>query len=201
MDKGHTLALARPPTRAFGVDPAPAVTVPLATETHIFAQTSGSFFAERRLDALLSGRCVKLAFIDGLHTFEQCLQDFIDLERYCDEASVIVLHDTVPLTEATQRRKQETDFWTGDVWKAVLALRQYRPELDIFTIATAPTGLTVVIGLDPSSRALADAFDEAVARFMDLPFTEQDPRLTEALGMVPNDWALVSERLRARGVL
>jgi tetratricopeptide (TPR) repeat protein len=201
VDMGLTLALARPPTRVFGVDPEPSVTSPLRTETHIFTQTSDAFFSEGRLDALLAGRPVKLAFIDGLHGFEQCLRDFRNLEAYCDPTSVILLHDTVPLDEPTQRRKRETIFWTGDVWKTVLALRHYRPELDIFTIATAPTGLTVVTGLDPSSRVLAEAYDDAVRRFIDVPFTEVENRLEDAFNIVPNDWETVAARLRARGVL
>src|SRR5450631_1084438 len=45
-----------------------------------------------------------------------------------------------------QTRARDTDFHTGDVWKTVLCLKHYRPDLDVFTIATPPTGLTVVTG-------------------------------------------------------
>jgi len=199
--RGGTLALARPPTRVFAVDPEPSVTSQLKTDTHIFTETSEAFFAQRRLQGLLAGRPLTLAFIDGLHTFEQSLRDFMNLEAYCGPQSAVLLHDTVPLDEPTQRRNQETNFWAGDVWKTVLTLKHYRPDLDIFTIAAAPTGLTVVTGLDPSSRVLADAFDEAVRRFIDVPFTEVESRLDEAFIIVPNDWEIVVARLRARGVL
>ena len=198
---GKTLALVRPPTTAVGIDPEPSVSSPLQTETHIFTETSDEFFAKRRLKGILSGRSVKLAFVDGRHTFEQCLRDFMNLEASCDSASAILLHDTVPLDEPTQRRSRETLFWTGDVWKAVLALKHYRPELDLFTIPAAPTGLTVVLGLDPSSRVLAGAYDEAVRRFIDVPFTEIENRLEEVFTLVPNDWETVVTRLKARGVL
>lgn len=201
VDQGATLRLARPPTRAFGVDPEPSVAWPLRTETHVFAESSDAFFSERRLDPWLAGRPVGLAFIDGLHHFEQCLKDFMHLEPYCGRTSVILLHDTVPLDERTQQRKRETLFWTGDVWKAVLALRRYRPDLDIFTIATAPTGLTVVTGLDPSSRVLAEVYEDAVASFLDTPFSEVEPHLSDVLGLVPNDWPAVAERLKRRGTL
>jgi len=201
VDMGLTLALARPPTRVFGVDPEPLVTSQLKTETHLFAETSDAFFAERRLEGFLAGRPLTLAFIDGLHRFEQSLRDFINLEACCGPTSAILLHDTVPLDEPTQRRERETTFWTGDVWKTVLALKHYRPDLDIFTIAAAPTGLTVVTGLDPSSRVLADAYDDAVRRFIDVPFTEVENRLDDAFTIVPNDWETVAARLRARGVL
>jgi hypothetical protein len=107
----------------------------------------------------------------------------------------------VPLDEPTQRRQRQTRFWTGDVWKTVLALKRYRPDLDIFTIAAAPTGLAIVTGLDPSSRILADAYDEVVRCFVDLPFSKVASRLDEICSIVPNDWASVAARLRARQVL
>ena len=69
----------------------------------------------------------------------------------------------------------------------MLALKRYRPDLDIFTIAAAPTGLTVVTGLDPSSRVLGEAYDEATRRLMDVPFAEVENRLEEALNIVSND--------------
>ena len=197
---GATLALPRPPTRVFAVDPEPSVRPRLKTETHIFAETSDAFFAARRLEGALAGRPLKLAFIDGLHVFEQCLRDFMSVEAWCDPTSAIVLHDMVPLDEPTQRRTQETQFWTGDVWKALLALKHYRPDLDIFTIPAAPTGLTVVTGLDPSSRVLVDGYEEAVRRFIGLPFAEVEGRLDDACNIVPNDWDGVVARLKTRAV-
>src|SRR5262249_52401890 len=53
---GESLALLRPPTIAIGIDPNPAVVLPLKTETHIFAETSDDFFARRRPEGLLAGR-------------------------------------------------------------------------------------------------------------------------------------------------
>jgi hypothetical protein len=200
VDAGLTLALARPPTMTIGIDPRPSTTALLETETHIFPETSDAFFAARRHVSLLAGRPLKLTFIDGLHYFEQCLRDFINVEACCGPQSVIVLHDMVPLDERTQRRERETIFWTGDVWRTMLALKHYRPELDIFTIATGPTGLTVVSGLDPSSRILAEGYAEAIRRFMDVPFGEIESRLEETCNLVANDWPTVATRLRARGV-
>jgi tetratricopeptide (TPR) repeat protein len=198
---GSTLALARPPTRVFVVDPKPSVMPPPKTETHFFAETSDAFFAARRLEAALDGRPIKLALIDGLHAFEQCLRDFMNVERWCGSTSVILLHHTVPLDEPTQRRKRETQFWTGDVWRTLLALKHYRPDLDVFTVAAAPTGLSVVTGLDPSSHVLAQAYDEAVRRFIDVPFAEIEHRLDEAFNIIPNDWETVAARLRRSGTL
>jgi glycosyltransferase involved in cell wall biosynthesis len=199
--EGASLAFARPPTLAIGVDPTPRAMSPLKANTQIFPETSDEFFAQRRPDALLGGRPLGVGFIDGLHLYEQALKDFINLERYCGPRSVILFHDTMPLDEPTQRRACDTQFHTGDVWKTVLCLKHYRPDLDVFTIATPWTGLTVVTGLDPAARELADHYDEAVARFIDTPFSEIENRMETTLNVVPNDWAVVEARLKARNIL
>lgn len=199
--QGASLALLQPPTVAIGIDPTPTVTFPLKTETYIFAETSDEFFAQHRPEKLLAGRPLSVAFIDGLHLYEQALRDFIHLETYCGPRSLILFHNTVPLDEATQSRARDTEFHTGDVWKTVLCLKHYRPELDIFTIATPPTGLTIVTRLDPTSRVVSDSYEEAVARFIDMPFSEIQDRLAVALNIVPNDWNAVQARLKAGGIL
>lgn len=201
--KGRSLTLARPPTLVIGVDPSATVESQVRAETHLFAETSDAFFARNGPEALLAGRPLGLGFIDGLHLFEQALRDFINLEAWCGPRSVIVIHDTLPLDEATQRRSRTTGFHTGDVWKLVPCLRHYRPDLDIFTIATAPTGLTVVTGFGApgAARAFAGRYDEAVARFVDLPFADSDAAVESRADVVPNSWAAVEARLAARGVL
>jgi hypothetical protein len=70
----------------------------------------------------------------------------------------------------------------------------------VFTIATPPTGLTVVLGLDPSSGVLAQKYDEAVARFIDVPFAEIESRLAAELNLVPNEWETVDQHLTAKGI-
>ncbi len=167
---GMSLAQARSPTVAIGVDPEPRPQVPLAAEVHIFNETSDSFFAREGGRPITGGRPIDLAFIDGLHLFEQALRDFINVERYCAPGSTVLLHDTLPLDEPTQRRTLDTAFHSGDVWKLVVCLRHYRPDLEIVTLPAAPTGLTLVRRLDPSSDVLATHYDEAVARFIDTPF-------------------------------
>jgi hypothetical protein len=194
--RGETLALARPPTCAIGVDPAPTINVPFQTETHIFRETSDAFFAQDRLSSVLAGRGVGLAFIDGLHEFAQSLRDFVNVEAVCDRRSVVLMHDTVPLDEVTQRPERQRRFYTGDVWKTVLCLKAFRPDLRVVTISTPWTGLTMITGLDPQSRVLVDRFDEAVARFADTPYSEIERDLRSALNMAPNDWSPIEDSLR-----
>ena len=94
----------------------------------------------------------------------------------------------------------DTQFHTGDVWKVLLCLKHYRPDLDIFTIATAQTGLTVVTGLNPTSTILKDNYEEAVSRFIETPFSSMESNRESALGMIPNDWDMVRTRLEQRGI-
>ena len=42
-------------------------------------------------------------------------------------------------------------------------LQQHRPDLTCLRVGTQPTGLLVVLGLDPTSTVLADAYDQIVA--------------------------------------
>ena len=109
--------------------------------------------------------------------------------------------NSLPLDEPTQRRERVTQFWTGDVWKVVVCLRRYRPELVIFTIATPPSGLTVVTNLDPGSSVLRDAYDRIVERYRDAPFSTIEASMEADLCVVSNDWDLVQARLRAQGVV
>jgi tetratricopeptide (TPR) repeat protein len=196
VSQSASLARVPAPAIAIGVDPVPSVIYPLQTEAHIFAETSDDFFARRNVRELLRGEPLSIGFIDGSHLFEQALRDFVNLERYCGPNSVIMFHDTVPLDEVTQRREPVTHFSTGDVWKTILCLKQYRPDLDIFTIATPPTGLTIVTRLDPRSTILAELYDRALADLINLPFSAVEHTLSSGLNLVPNDWNVVEPRLK-----
>src|SRR5262249_13215814 len=199
--EGASLAILRPPTVAIGIDPAPKLIHTLQTEVHVFPETSDEFFARRRHEVFLQDHPLSVGFIDGLHLFEQSLKDFINLEACCGPGSVILLHDTLPLDEPTQRRQRETQFHTGDVWKTILCLKHYRPDLTIVTIATPPTGLTLITSLDPKSRALSEKFDEALTRFTDLPFSVLEGRLNTMLNVLPNDSSVIHAHLMAQGIL
>jgi glycosyl transferase family 2/methyltransferase family protein len=199
--RGASIALAGPSTVAIGVDPQPMISFPFKAETHIFCETSDAFFAGGRLPPLLNREPLALAFIDGLHVFAQALKDFMEVEACCSSHSVVLIHDTVPLSEDTQTPVRQRKFYTGDVWKTVLCLKHYRPDLDIVTIATPWTGLTMVTNLDPASRVLRDNFEEAVSRFVDTPYASLDGTLDALLNVVPNDWEAVAARLTAAQIL
>ena len=158
IKRGVSLDQARRDTpRIIGIDPTPSVLPVIARKPHvanaqIYELTSDEFFERYDLTELLGGPVV-LAFIDGLHLFEQVLRDFANLEKHSDDRTVILLHDCIPFNAETATRERTTDFYSGDVWKAPLALRRHRPDLEMVTVRTAPTGLCLVTGLDPSNRS------------------------------------------------
>src|SRR5581483_1506320 len=93
VEVGNSMALARPPTIAIGIDPEPRIDRPFEADTRIFRLTSNEFFRSIDLRAIVGGRpTFDLAFIDGQHTFDQALRDFINLERLAHPESVVLVH-------------------------------------------------------------------------------------------------------------
>jgi hypothetical protein len=138
--------------------------------TFFFQMPSDSFFATENVGELL-GRPVDLSFLDGMHRFEFLLRDLIAAEAACHPRSLILLHDCVPLNPRMALRlfqpgdSSEGDtayFWTGDVWKLLPILKEYRPDLRLHVLDCPPTGLVAITGLDPTSRVLADSYYEIV---------------------------------------
>jgi tetratricopeptide (TPR) repeat protein len=190
---GQSLALARPETRAIGVDPEPKVTRPLGSNTTVRATTSDDYFAKQDVSADLGGLPIDLAFIDGMHQFEFALRDFINIERHASPKSTILIHDVYPLNRLTAERERKTLFWSGDIWRLILILRKYRPELAVNVIATAPTGLGMVRGLDPGSKLLSERMEEIVSEYLALDYSVLDRDKAGMLALYPNDW----ERIKA----
>lgn len=199
VDAGRTLSLARPPTRAIGVDPALAAHTqgaPFAAPTSLCAVDSDSFFASGQAARELAGLPIGLAFVDGLHLFEQALKDFMHIERHAAPDSLVLFHDCLPLDEPTSRRVRATGFWTGDVWKIAPILARFRPDVTVFLIPAYPTGLLAVTRLDPSSRALEERFGQIVAEYA--PRSWSEPPGAPPLPLISNDWAAISSRIPAR---
>ena len=201
VSRGESLECVLPETQVLGIDPAPNLARPEPANVRIYRETSDDFFARYSPRAELGGQPVELAFIDGMHHFEYALRDFINVERCCSRASVILMHDCYPLDERTAQREQVTGFWSGDIWRLMLLLRTHRPDLVVRTIATPPTGLGIVVNPDPASRVLADRLDELIAEYLAKDFSVLAQGKPEALGLIENRWpairALLDSRQRA----
>jgi hypothetical protein len=163
VNTGKGLALSR--TRTIGVDPAFRIRKELACDLQLVLATSDDFFARPDAMAWFPEGVVDLAFIDGMHLFEFALRDFINTERSCTTASVVVFDDMLPRSDAEAARDRITFAWAGDVYKVALVLERYRPDLVVLPLDTSPTGLVLVAGLDPSSTVLSDHYDDIVAEY------------------------------------
>jgi hypothetical protein len=196
--KGKSLRLARPPTLAIGIDPEPQLKVPPAANVRVFSEPSDAFFARHDLVAEFGGQRVDLALIDGMHHFEFALRDFVNLERAATPRSVILIHDCRPLDAESAARDRSTVFWSGDVWRLIVLLRKHRPDLVVHTIATPPTGLGMILNLDPASTALGRDLDAIIGEGLALPYAELERRKAEMLNLYPNDWTRIRALLDAR---
>jgi hypothetical protein len=211
VEHGETLRLARCPS--IGIDPNMQIDHQAIGEKPaclLYRMGSDRFFETYDPEALLGDR-IDFAFLDGMHLFEFLLRDFINVERHCRRNSLIVLHDCVPTDLHLARRHREDEAlrettrivggWCGDVWKTVLILREYRPDLRIHGFDAALTGMVIVTNLDPQSEALSDRYVEAVETFGALDLGEyglqryldelalKDARvLTEPVGLARYFW-------------
>jgi Methyltransferase domain len=198
VSRGDSLQQVLPQTRVLGIDPQPNLARPPGANVRIYRESSDDFFAKYDPRAELGGAPVDLAFIDGMHHFEYALRDFLNIERACSPASVILVHDCYPLDERTAQREQVTGFWSGDIWRLVLLLRTRRPDLVVRTIATPPTGLGIVLNPDSRSRVLADHLDELIAEYRAKDFGVLAAGKPEALGLLENRWPAIRELLDRR---
>lgn len=191
VEHGTSLRLVQAPTLAIGIDPEPKLAGPLAANQKVFAETSDAFFANRDPRAELGGLPIDLAFIDGMHQFEYALRDFYNLERYCTRDSTILIDDCYPLNRETAERDRRREFWSGDIWRLVLLLKKYRPQLAIHIVATPPCGLTIVRGLDPDSRFLREHHDRLCQEFLAVDYAFLEDDMAGKLNLFPNDWGKV----------
>lgn len=195
--RGDSIRLAGPGTRAIGVDPEPQIANPLPPQVQLISTTSEAFFAQTDAARALGGHPVDLAFIDGMHQCEFTLRDFINIERHCTPVSTVLIHDCYPFNRVTSERERRTVFWTGDVWRMIVALRRHRPDLQVNVIAAPPSGLAVVRRLDPASNVLSERYDAIVAEMLALDYSMLEPDKPGVLNRFPNEWERVAELLAA----
>ena len=177
LAQGRSLALVGKQTKAIGIDPDTAEQgrmMYMAPENSplLFRTTSDDFFNRADLPALLETDTLDMAFLDGLHLFEQTLRDFINVERFSGPETMIFIHDGLPLNWLVAERNRKTAFWVGDVWKIIPCLKEVRPDLEIITFPVLPSGLTLIRGLDPKSRVLERQLDVITKHFRELELPE-----------------------------
>lgn len=123
-----------------GVDPFPLIsTQDLPEDTRILFMKSDDFFKSNSLE-------FDLVFVDGLHTWEQTYKDIINSLNSGSASMALLVDDVVPYDAyaalrdqvACQVKKREhgiaNNFWMGDVYKVLVILSKYHPELSYCTI-------------------------------------------------------------------
>ena len=132
-----------------------------------FEMLSDVFFTENK--NLLKKFPPEVIFIDGLHTFEQTLQDCYNSLNYLAEGGVIILHDCNPPTESSatpalsipeaeqiwksKHNSGWTDEWCGDTWKTIPFLIKNNPELNV-TVLNTDYGLGIVSINKPEEKKI-----------------------------------------------
>lgn len=104
--------------------------------------TSDDFF-KVQAPVLYKRHPIDVAFVDGLHTYEQTVIDVENCLTYLANDGFIMMHDCSPPNEAAAYRAMSlkevfdanppgfTGSWCGDVWKSVLHLRATHSDLEV----------------------------------------------------------------------
>ena len=192
VSKGRSMALADPSTHVVGIDPAFRIDAEICAQARLYPITSDSFFDRYKLFNELDTKHLDLAFIDGLHLFEQVLRDFTNVEKYASANTVVLIHDCYPVSELTAERNRSTNFWTGDVWKIIPCLRRERPDLKVHVIPCRPSGLAFVTGLNADSKHLVDNFEEIARSYSQLDYRDIPEDREAYFATVPNEWDAIA---------
>ena len=88
-------------------------------------KTSDYFFKENKSN-------FDIVFIDGLHTYEQVKKDILNSVNCLLDEGIILVHDCMPDSLGKQAVPRYKMQWNGDVWKAIVDLRQ-QENLEIYT--------------------------------------------------------------------
>jgi hypothetical protein len=153
-------------TRTIGVDPHLRGTLEVRPDVQLVEATSDDFFARPDALAWFDQGTVDFTFVDGMHLFEFAFRDFINAERLSTPGSIVVFDDMLPRSSPEAARDRITGPWAGDVFKVAAVLAAYRPDLIVIPINTEPTGLLLVVGLDPASTVLSDNYDKILAEYV-----------------------------------
>ena len=206
--KGGRTFLPIPARRKIAIDPVfriPVRTRRLASlnpfrRCMFFEMPSDDFFAGPASDVFRRER-ISLAFIDGLHTWEQSLKDLDNVVEWLAPGGLIVMHDCSPPNELAATRAQgmaeakkinPPDWngrWCGDVWKTVLTIRAARPNLDI-SVIDRDSGLGIIRVLPQGeTREMLSLSEQQIA---DMSYAELDADRDRLLNVRTPDRILAS---------
>jgi len=141
---GNSMRYAK--NHCIGIDPNFIVQQDIITDKkslQLYQTTSDDFFITYA-KSVFNEKTIDLGFIDGLHYSDQVIRDFCNVLEYCDENSLILVHDVIPRTLETSKKERHTRFWTGDVWRACYVLMESFEKLNFLYVNCPPSGLLIV---------------------------------------------------------
>jgi hypothetical protein len=158
-----------------------------------FACPSDDFFADHAA-RVMAENSLDLAFIDGLHTFEQSYKDIENTLPYLQPEGIMLVHDCSPLSAAAAWPAESIDavkkinppgfdgLWSGDVWKVVPRLLLEHPELSVFVI-NEDSGLAV-ISQQPILKLPAPKVDYSLADIQSWDYAHLENNRQQLLNLV-----------------
>tara|TARA_B110000977_G_scaffold87030_1_gene115886 strand:- start:776 stop:1453 length:678 start_codon:yes stop_codon:yes gene_type:complete len=112
--------------KKFGVDPSSGGNI---------RKTSDEFFKNNK-------ETFDLVFIDGLHEYSQVKKDILNSLKFLNKDGLILVHDCLPESMSKQAVPRYRMLWNGDVWKAIVDLRQDK-NIEIYT-CEADEGISII---------------------------------------------------------
>lgn len=208
--RAGTFSRIEAPTR-IGVDPRFRADIgPLAAMpgVRLVESTSDAWFG-----TLPPESSFDVAFLDGLHLFEQTYRDLCNVLAHAHRRTVVLLDDTVPIDvysslrdarQTLQYRRasgSERQDWHGDAYKVVFMIHDFHPSLDYRTIVGSGNGQTLVWRSNAGPREPVFDSIDAIARlsyfdamdrmqvFRNATEDEAIAACLEGLGVVPTPGA------------
>ena len=111
----------------------------LNEDVALYQMTSDEYFSSKHVEPI----CI--AFIDGLHHFDQVIRDLLNVQKYLKPKGLVVLHDCLPQSSLNAERERSVKHWNGDVWKASYWLFQRNCAFDLYDF---DEGLCVVNNIE-----------------------------------------------------
>jgi len=141
VQHGTTLEQVQVPFK-WGVDPYPRFRTRSLPEGYRFYHgTSDDFFGTLKPNVRFD-----LIFLDGLHTWTQTYRDLLNATKHTHDLSAFLIDDVLPIDEFSAlpseeealRRRHATGSitweWHGDVYKTLVAIDRFHPELEFQVI-------------------------------------------------------------------
>ncbi len=165
IDRGDSLALAS--CQSIGIDPTCEISTTITAPARIFRMESDVFFGNRQRCENIFQKGIDLSYIDGMHLAEYVVRDFMNVERWSAPRGVAMIDDCYPEQLEMAERERRFTAWCGDVYKFLLILQEYRPDLRVYVFEAFAgpyrKGIAYITGLDPKSTVLYDHYDQIEA--------------------------------------